>query len=1118
MRSSIALLLLPLVVAAASSATKAGNAPNGLRYDAQGEAIVIHNGTNFNNRPLYCKHTPVFTLGGDRPFLLFAGGHYINGNFMLALVRGNDGLWIQEASSVVARYQGGGMEWEVKDARFGETMVRLRAVPLADAPGFAAHVSVEGAKPGDQIVWAYGAARHLPASGPRNASWGLDPLGHPEMLTQGFAPEGCQGDTVTLDGDLFILHPPAYEAKENVPMQTVAGRCSVPTQLRISDSKQWRNPVALSNSESGAQPIVSGVISLDGQKEAFWAVRSFPGPKTGDTALMKSPREAFELGQKRIGDVARTVVVDTPDARLNALAAASCVAMDAVWYPPVFVHGAMQWNSSLLGWRTLFGGICYGWHDRVKTQAAYCLERQVKSSEKLLPKANPKAGYSSQSDESRLFGKGYVDAFHPHHYDMQSQFFDQVLHDWRYTADPELERILRPALELHLEWMKDCFDPDDDGVYESYINTWPTDSQWYNGAGTAEETAYAYRGHKAAMDLARRAGDTRAEARHRAQLEKIRRGFFQQLWIPRKGYVGAYREQMGYRRLNENPWLYSIFLPIDAGLLTPLQAAQALHFTEWGLQNDQMPCGGRRVWTSNWVPSLWSVREMWPGDNYHLALAYFQTGLPADGWDIFKGTFLESAYAGPVPGNLGEAVGGVDFNDCSSMFCRALVEGLFGYEPDYPRGTVTLRPQFPAQWDHASIRTPDFALNFTRGRENLRCVVELTQAAALEARLPVAARRVRQVAVNGKSVKWEVLPGLGASIVCVRVPHTRRVDISVSFAEPEPALGAQVADLGAGQRVEWTALQGQLMRFEDPQGVLTNTVIRAGKLTGTVTGNAGHHLVFGLAQNGKLEQWQTFKVTVTDQEADAARAAKRARDIPAGARWDCLDISKAFNGDVRAIYEQQYLSPRPQTVSARIGSDGYAPWTFYAWGYQRPVIKLDNIPKLLGDAGKIRTPQNVPFVWHEGGTNIAFTSQWDNWPGHVTVPVGKKGDAIWLLICGSSNPMQCGIANAEVRMRYADGVVEKLELVHPDNYWTLCPINVNPTGPGQPSRGEYNYERDGFCLPNPPPMTVQLGENCRANLLSWRLRPGVALEDLTLETLSQEVVVGLMGITLMNPR
>jgi hypothetical protein len=46
---------------------------------------------------------------------------------------------------------------------------------------------------------------------------------------------------------------------------------------------------------------------------------------------------------------------------------------------------------------------------------------------------------------------------------------------------------------------------------------------------------------------------------------------------------------------------------------------------------------------------------------------------------------------------------------------------------------------------------------------------------------------------------------------------------------------------------------------------------------------------------------------------------------------------------------------------------------------------------------------------------------------------------------------------------------------------------------------------------------VQLGNNCRANLLGWRLRPGVALESVTLETLSQQVVIGLMGVTVMDP-
>ena len=82
---------------------------------------------------------------------------------------------------------------------------------------------------------------------------------------------------------------------------------------------------------------------------------------------------------------------------------------------------------------------------------------------------------------------------------------------------------------------------------------------------------------------------------------------------------------------------------------------------------------------------------------------------------------------------------------------------------------------------------------------------------------------------------------------------------------------------------------------------------------------------------------------------------------------------------------------------------------------------------------------------------------------------------------------------------------------------TLCQLATTPSGPGQDTRNYYNYERDGFCLPKNPPAMVALGRNCNANLLNWRLRPGVALESVTLETLSMEVVVGLMGVTVMNP-
>ena len=102
--------------------------------------------------------------------------------------------------------------------------------------------------------------------------------------------------------------------------------------------------------------------------------------------------------------------------------------------------------------------------------------------------------------------------------------------------------------------------------------------------------------------------------------------------------------------------------------------------------------------------------------------------------------------------------------------------------------------------------------------------------------------------------------------------------------------------------------------------------------------------------------------------------------------------------------------------------------------------------------------------------------------------------------------MQLRIANAEVLFRYTDGQVEKLELVPPLNFWSLS------------SWGglDYDYNTDAFALPLQPPPIVQLGSECRAMVLSWKLQPGVKLESITLEALSQEVVVGLMGVSLMN--
>lgn len=1002
-------------------------------YTVDAGALVRHNGGRFNNRPLYCNQIGAIVIGGDRPLVRFGNSSVLHGTFMAALVRGDQTKWLHDWSDITSVFRPDHIEWVLKDGGFGGTRLRLEAVPPASGAGMALRLRIENAQPGDRLLWAFGGVARQSKS--VLDVWDVTTVGREKILLKSFSPDDCLTNKASLDGDRLFI-----EIADGKPGST-SGRCSEPTELRVADASAWTDFAKFSCSGDGKRPMVCAAVKLDGQREICWAFRA--GKEQSE-----SPAECFAAGLRRAGEIGRRVVVETPDPRLDAMVGMSAAVMDGVYRNGIYTHSGMRWGVPLLGWRSVFGGTAYGWHDRVLQQARTCLARQIKESDKKVAKANPETGLSSQAPESRFFGKGRVDAYQPRHYDMQSQFFDQLIHAWRWTGDPELEKLLRPALELHLEYIRDCFDPDDDGLYESYANTWPTDDQWYGGGGTAEETAYAYSAHRAALELARRAGDAASVKRHETRLTKIHRSFMERMWIPSKQHIGASVEQIGHRRLREDCWLYSIFCPIDAGMLDHTKSAQALHYTEWGLERERMPYGGERVWPSNWVPSVWSLREMWPGDNYHLALAYFQTGLADDGWNILRGTFPHMAFYGPVPGDLGYPCGSTDFNDCASMFCRTVVEGLFGYRPDYPNGIVTIAPQFPAEWERASIRTPDFSLSCDRGRYR----IGLAKPAALKLRLPVRAAKVIRVLVNKQPADFRIESSFGYGALRVDVSSCAQVAVEVVT---EGVLDAPPV--------------------ADARGALPD--LRITRVDGAVP---------------------FLKVSKTHPVPPQPVAPP---EIPPNAVWKTLNLSGVINGDIRTIFKQQYLSPRPNTCSLRLATDGYSTWQMVLNPkHQPPTIELD------GTGKPVSTPQGARFAAVADGCNIAFTSLWDNWPRQVTVPVNQTGDAVWLLVCGFSPPMQGRIANAELRFKYADGVEEKLELVPPLNFWSLCPFGG----------ADYDLKRDGFALPQQPPPQVRLGMNCRAMVYGRKLRPGVELRSITLETLSPEAIVGLMGASVMN--
>jgi hypothetical protein len=1053
-------------------------------YSCEGDAFVRHNGDRFSNRPLYCNQISAIVLAGDRPLVRFGSGSVLGGTFMLALVRGNNAKWLHDFSDITSKYRPDRMEWTLKDGAFGATKLVLEAVPPAEGAGMALHLQIENARPGDRLIWACGGMVRqkeamLGAWDLTTSAWSASTEGRQKKMMQGFNSDDCAGNQIQAEGGRFLLHVGGNRAEHDT-----LGECSVAAKIVVADANAWGEPVKLLDSAGKDKPLACAAIPLDNQPEISWAMLTTDKKASG----MGSAPEIFAAGKHRAEEIENRVVVDTPDADLNAMVAASNAVTDGVFRDGIFTHSGMRWGVPLLGWRTIFGGTAYGWHDRVKNQARLSIARQITQSDKTQAKADPRYGLSSQAPDSRLFGKGRIDFHHPSHYDMQTQFFDQLIHAWRWTGDPELEKILRPALELHLEYIHDCFDPTDTGLYESYANTWPTDDQWYNGGGTAEETAYAYTGHKAALEMARRAGDAAAVQRHEMRLAKIRKAFMDKLWMPAKGYVGGWVEQGGHERVHEDGWLYATFCPIDAGLLDSGQAASALYRTEWDLEREHMPYGGQRCWTSNWVPSKWSLREMWPGDNYHLALSYFQTGLADDGWELLRGTFPCMALYGPVPGDMGYPSGGTDFNDCASMFCRTVVEGLFGYRPDYPNGVVTIAPQLPSAWDHASIRTPDVSLDVRQGKYQ----IELTQPAEMDLRLPVRARKLVAVTLNGRPVNWELVPGFGCSVAKIAVPKSKSALVELSCEQPLPQYAPVAVEMRVGEKPDLSARDA------------TKIIKTASPPT-----TAGYHLAESLVQAGDAPQRRLFKIKVTDPAADAARAAQGFDKPPAGARWVPVDLSHQFNGDVRAIFQQQYLSPRPPTCSLRLATDGYSTWQMMlSKDNKPPTIDLSDVPALLDRQNHLLTPVGIPFAWVGGDRNIAFTSMWDNWPRQASVPVNRKAEGISFLLCGFTNPMQGRIANAELRLTYSDGIVERIELIPPLNFWSMCGFGGS----------DYDYKRDGFCLPTVPPSTVRLGRNCRAVILNHRLRTDVTLNSVTLETFSQEVIIGLMGMSLMDSK
>ena len=235
-----------------------------------------------------------------------------------------------------------------------------------------------------------------------------------------------------------------------------------------------------------------------------------------------------------------------------------------------------------------------------------------------------------------------------------------------------------------------------------------------------------------------------------------------------------------------------------------------------------------------------------------------------------------------------------------------------------------------------------------------------------------------------------------------------------------------------------------------------------------------------------------------------------------------IDISKSFNSQVSDIFKNFYLSPRSPYTTLEIPVHGIGEWCHPE--FMSTVDESFMRQKATGGILTADISGGIPFRFPQKGRNIVYTSLWDNYPDAVEIPLQGQASHAYLLMAGSTNHMQSRIDNGMLTITYTDGTTDVLPLQNPHNW---CPI-------------EQDYYEDGLAFhasqPRPyrldfatlktsreqMPMGERYGYQQRdfakgaGVILDMPLNSQKQLKSLSLRTLSNDIVIGLMAITLQK--
>lgn len=849
------------------------------------------------------------------------------------------------------------------------------------------------------------------------------------------------------------------------------------------------------------QQLQSLGISLFDRQDVYVLVRDY-------SLVVPSQEEGIALynkSEQARADLTSRIRITTPDPYFNTLGGALAVAADGIWDGEVWLHGAIGWRMPLSGWRAAYTGDALGWHDRARTHFNAYAASQVTEVPNTIPHPAQDSTLALARSEKKWgtpqYSNGYI-CRNPrrndqmHHYDMNLCYIDELLWHFNWTGDLEYARRMWPVLTRHLAWEKRNYDPDNDGLYDAYACIWASDALYYNSGAVTHSSAYNYRSNRLAAMIAEKIGEDPAP--YREEADRILKALNARLWMPERGHWAEFQDFMGHKRLHTSPGVWTIYHALDSDIADPFQAYLATSYVDREIPHIPVHGDGLKdegyatISTTNWLPYSWSINNVAFAEVMHTALAYFQAGRADAGFHLLKSSVLDGMYLGESPGNFGQisfydAARGEcyrDFGDPIGVASRVLIQGLYGILPDAMNGRLLVKPGLPSSWPFASLHTPDIDFDFKHTNEtatSYAIIHRLPAVRTLELQFPAQRSEVAKLTVNEKPATWTLVENsISRPVLSVVVPASsdEKVEINIEW-------GGEVLGSPTKSQIEATPAEAPVR--------------------------------FVPMQQGDMKWWAPVDNPMAADRGNSTQFAAFAKVN--SSKCEPVVMDKQFNSAVTDIFCNEYLSPRSPYTTLQIPKQGIGEWC-------HPLHTVDIDDSGLRSSvqkGVLNTKLGVPFRTPAEGQNIAFTSLWDNYPDSLTVSLKGKASRAYLLMAGSTNHMQCHIDNGLIRVYYKDGTCDKMALRNPDNW---API-------------EHIFFEDGMAFNRHAPALYRLrlktgevsnnfGEELgfpgasreldggAAILLEMPLNPDKKLSHLVLETLSNDVVIGLMGITLQR--